>query len=84
MGAGCVRASTGLLVLISAVLAIFGWALEATDTTVKWGPWLSNPEEADFLVAMSPCFSIPLGLMTLVIVANLAVHISAKRKSNEP
>ena len=84
MGAGCVRASTGLLVLISAVLAIFGWALEATDTTVKGGPWLSNPEEADFLVTMSPCFSIPLGLMTLVIMANLAVHISAKRKSNEP
>ncbi len=84
MAAGCVRASTGLLVLISSVIAIFGWAFEATDTPAKWGPWLSNPEDAGFLVAMSPCFSIPLALMTLVIVANLAVHISAKRKRNEP
>ncbi len=93
---GCTRNLSAFLLLIAAVTAIGGWALDATGTTVMWGSpasWTGPERDAvrDFVsgrddraVGMSACFVVPLWIVTFVAGINLLVWLVAGQKNRRP
>tara|TARA_B100001146_G_C15862476_1_gene298345 strand:+ start:41 stop:274 length:234 start_codon:yes stop_codon:yes gene_type:complete len=66
---------TTLLLLIAGVMALLGWALEATDTTVHWG------DGTPTLTGLSVCFEVPLLIVGFVLILWLIVLAKRKKPS---